>query len=249
MVTFRNRPTYLIMLVMLTGIGHTSRCIAQDSTEVITPKRGYMRLAIGPSMAPTFNYRLLANTDGNSDAVQLIEGRDMQEIMSILTVAGLTSCYMMNRDLGVEFGLFYALQGYESERIPFKLSPPNLPIYSRKRYRFTYFDIQMRVNHLFGKGKARMLTVAGFATSVLINGITYYDWKYDKGIHTRELNTECAAVNFSPIIGWGLHWGFSPYVAIRILPTFRFGVVPITTEYYNTFTYSGALEVTILFGE
>jgi hypothetical protein len=204
-------------------------------------------LSIGIHASPDLAYRALFNMDGSNSSDIVISSRNGYESLKFSFTAGAVIGWRLNKKFRLESGLNYSNMGFELDfdKLPFTFSPEisdrnGLPYVSgpvdlripyRNRKHLHYLEIPLKV--FYRKEWRRWAIVSGLGISggwlMLANEtLLYRDANGDKDRSTRLSATDFKAFNVFALVSAGAEYRFSPRFSLRMEPSFRYGMIPIS---------------------
>ncbi len=209
---------------------------AQDSTQTKSkkPKRVYLGVNFSPDIcSATFKNPVLDNLG-------------LKAMPKLGFTGGLNICYVIKKNTSLNLGVQYSKKEYEAKsnltfgdmidrRRGFAYN-------TNERYSganiYQYLDIPLIANFIFGKKKMRLITCAGLTTNILLNTPN------NSFISGNNYNR----VNFSPTISCGIDYKIKDKMFFRIEPTFRYGLLKVSTGLATEYIWNAGLNCSYYFG-
>jgi hypothetical protein len=216
------------------------------------------KLLIGLTASPDMCYRTLENNDGSATSSMVIDSRNSYEIPKLGYSTGLSICYNVSSHIGFETGLQYSNKGEKlinSNLTYGDMIDPRRGFYThgatatkvKIMYNHNYLDIPLRAIFTFGSKKVKFISSVGVTTNILISAtqksiITFENG--DKERNTQKQQYNFNPVNVSPTISFGMDYGFSKKINLRVEPTFRYGLLKIIDAPITAYLWSAGLNLT-----
>lgn len=219
------RITFLFVLISFSAF-------AKDSTSV-----EFKRFALGIHASPDYCFRTLINNDGSASSNNVASFRNGIEIPKLGYTAGIGLLCNINKNFALELGMHYSNKGYQTAWQDFTyLVPPTsqpdpaLPIRYKEKYHFSCIDFPLIAHFKFGQKKLSFAASAGIVTNIILYERVEQFKEFIDGTRERHKgasNFIYNPLNFSPMIGLGTNLKLGKKTTLKLLPTFRYGVLQI----------------------
>ncbi|TAD92816.1 MAG: PorT family protein [Bacteroidetes bacterium] len=212
----------------------------------------FKSIQIGINFSPNVSYRTLKNNDGRSSSNFVVDQMNKTETAKFGYNAGLNVCFNLQKFIGLETGIQYSNQGYQTKKqtLTFEQPNPSSPKQAKFIYDFHYIDIPVKVNFTFGEQKIRLFTSLGVTTNIFIKqtqtSFLYYGDR--SNTENSETNFNYNRINISPAISAGIDYKINSSMNLRVEPTFRYGVLKTIDTPVTAYLYSGGLNISYYFG-
>jgi hypothetical protein len=205
-------------------------------------QQDFSRWQIGANFSPDFAYRTTEKSFGYN------------EIGKFGFTTGLNVVYNFSNLFGLETGILFSDKGYQTKETTVLMIDYTRDFSgyatSRGISSYRYIDIPLKANFTFGKHKLRYVGTVGLTANILINGkFTYYSDVFGNGVRiTRD--KYFSKFNVSPMIGFGIDYQFAKNFNLKIVPTFRYGVIKIWNESYSVpyYLWNAGIDIGIYYG-
>ena len=212
----------------------------------------FKRFQVGANFSPNACYRNLTDANVKYLNSNVIDFRNDNEVIKFGFTTGLSFVYNFKSWLGIETGVQYNNQGYQTRKnvaIFSLLYNTITPSKSYFTYTFNYIDIPLKVNFIVGQRKVRFFSSLGFSANFLLSSnvkgvINYPDGA--KHIHTSN-NNSLRRFNLSPMVSVGIDYQIKDYITLRIAPTLRYGVLSNNTTPINEYLWNVGCNVACYF--
>ena len=159
--------------------------------------------------------------------------------------SGLNICYVINKYLSLNLGVQYSRKEYEAKsnltfgdmidrRRGFVFS--TYEVFSGTNV-YQYLDIPFKANFIFGKKKTRFISSVGLETNILLKTTNRY---FIVGENPNQ-------INLSPIISCGIDYKINNKMFFRIEPTFRYGLLKVSTGLATQYIWSSGVNFSFYF--
>jgi hypothetical protein len=213
------------------------------------------KMQFGVNFSPDINYRRLYANEKSSFTNFTLNYRDENELAKLSLSTGFNFCYQVNSFFGIETGVQYANKGYTAFNLGLAFEPrdsndPGIPFDIISVYSYHFFDFPLRVNFTIGKKDVRFFSSVG----LIVNGmfrttrtdfLTFSDrtekrkFKIDEGFNR---------FNVSSLISLGVDYRLTEKTNLRLEPTFRYTILPITNTPITAQLYNVGLNMGYYFG-
>lgn len=192
------------------------------------------RFNIGIQASPDLAYRSLELVDRNPASEVIIEALSTLHTPRLGFTASLVAGYELSEKWSVEGGVGYALHGWSWDLSQFsfgdQIEPRRGYIYNTGdvlgsiSQEFHYLNVPVRATLTLGKGRLRSISSVGASMSFLLlaNSKTLLNGQRNV-VEQDDYN----ALNFFPMISSGLTYAMGERGALRMEPTFRYGVLKL----------------------
>jgi hypothetical protein len=220
-----------------------SPLFSQGGTNITKPHKDYPDFQIGAIGSIDMCFRTLENKQKATSIDHLIDSRNQDETVKLGYHAGIGFCMNISRNFGMEVGVVYSNQGYETKLKDYinPLPGPGMPIKGRSIYNYNFINVPLKANFFIGKGKVRFYTSVGVITNVLVGQNETFVKKYGDGRTEYEVfntNNPFQKVIFSGTIAAGIDVKFNKALNLRLSPNFshsigRFSDAPLSEYLWN----------------
>lgn len=238
----------LLLCIFLLVTAH-----AQRSHEL---EKVLIRLAVEgePNMAYRF---LTSNGDGISN--QIKDFLDQNEVSIIGGYAGLAGLFQFNNWIEISIGLNYSRLGYQTRKMEFlgsgtgSNSISDVQTHFRVSDQYDYVGIPLSFSFLIGKKRVRMIAGVGVTPNFLFSGNRIMKNYYlDGSIKQNNSNlldnntSNLRRFNVMAFANVGVEIDVSTRIAVRISPSFSYGVVKLTDSPVSGFLWSAGVRFGLL---
>jgi len=207
------------------------------------------KIAIVLTFSPDYCYRTLKS---DASSKWIADSRDTFEIPKFGYTAGLNLALNISKRITIETGLLYSDKGEKTKKYDLIWGQPNpdLPIKNTFIYHYIYLDIPIKINYYLFTQRAKLFITAGISPNIFITQKTTSILEYSDG-HTKT-NSSTADNGFSKIdltfiAGFGVSYDLTNRITLKIEPTFRRSIIPISTAPVKEYLYSMGLNTGIYF--
>jgi len=238
-----------LLLLLLTLTSFLS--FGQDKAKA-TLSADFKKVQFGISVSPDVCFRTLKSNDGSSATDVLIDQRNDMETIKPGYTPGLNVCFNIKKFVGLETGIQYSNQGYQTEKQDLVYLQPDPILPSQLKYVYNYhcIGIPVKVNFTKGEKKVRFFTSVGLTTNIFIKEtqttFSYFSDHTDK--KTSQTSFDYNKVNISPTLSVGIDYKINDRMNLRVEPTFRYGVLKIIDTPVTGYLYSAGLNFSYYFG-
>jgi hypothetical protein len=215
----------IIQLIFATLVGISYHVYAQGSTTITRIPKNYPTFQVGGIGSLDFCFRTLENKEGAVSLNELIVTRNNGEMPKFGYHAGIGFCINASEHFGMETGIMYSNQGYETKLMNYlyPVPDPSLPTKGRSIYNYNFLDIPLKANFFIGKGKVRFFGSVGIIANILVAQNETFVKKYEDGRTEYEVfktSDNFEKVVFAGTLSAGIDVKFNKHLNLRLGPHF-----------------------------
>ncbi len=208
------------------------------------------RFFIGIQTSPDLAYRTLELVDRNPSSEVIIEALNTLHTPRLGYTASLVAGYALSEQWAMEGGIGYALHGWswDLSQLNFgdQIEPRRGFIYNTEdmlgsiSQEFHYLNVPVLATLTLGKGRLRSISSVGASVSFLLKAHSVTVWNGERNVVEQD---DYHALNFFPMISTGLSYAMGESGALRMEPTFRFGVLELQDGPISERLWSAGLQL------
>jgi hypothetical protein len=203
------------------------------------------KLFIGLNFSPDYCYRSLTKNDQSISESSWNRAKNLEDSIEkpkFGFTTGINFYYFINERFSIESGIFYSLRGYKTIPLPILIitSSGNIDFSEKASLisNYSYLDFPLKVNYTFFKNRVRMIVGLGATLNVLLKARFSSDppeilesaFALTDG-HGKYTGNK---INISPTVSIGLQYELNEKMNLRIVPTFRYGLLGLDDKSYKT---------------
>jgi hypothetical protein len=208
---------------------------AQDSTQ--TKSKKPKRVFIGVNFSSDMCSAVFKNP--------ILDNLGLKAIPKFGFSSGLNICYVIKKYLSLNLGVQYSRKEYEAKsNLTFgdMIDRRRGFVYnSNESYSGTniyqYIDIPLTANFIFSKKKMRFITSVGLTTNILLN----------QPNNSFITGNNYSRINLSPTLSCGIDYKINNKMFFRIEPTFRYGLLKVSTGLATQYIWSAGVNFSFYF--
>jgi hypothetical protein len=202
-------------------------------------------------------YRVLSISDEPTNAPVdfIIESRNNSEKPVLGYQIGGVLGYKWRSRITFESGIVFSRSGYKANFDKFifpqnSQNDPDLPTSSNAADNFYYLSIPVLAHMSFGQKKLKFVTSLGGGLNYLLaaQGVSKLSGPKGDTRSTYNRTEEFNRFNFTPQISAGISYDMTEKMQLKILPTFRYGIVRIIDAPITGHLWSAGLNVGLNIG-
>jgi len=207
------------------------------------------KIAIGLTYSPDYCYRTI-KTDTSLQCLANLRNND--EIPKYGYTTGLNLALNFNKRFALELGLLFSDKGEKTKKYNLigNQPDPDLPTKITFISHLLYLDIPIKVNYFILTRRTKLFVLAGVSPSVFLTQKTTSIAEYSDG--STKTNTSSGASGFSKInltfiAGFGVSYDLTKTITLKIEPTYRRSITPISNALVKEYLYSMGLNTGFFF--